>query len=233
MSPHVNVIPVHLKMTSAFIIREEGTILVDSGYPGSENAILEKLREIGGSPDDLRLIILTHGHADHAGSAAALQEKTGAKVAVHRMDADKVRKGIQGTLHPTCFSGQILGLFFGQKKSSRYPAFEPDILIDDSLELDEYGVRGKVIHTPGHSPGCVSILLDNGDAIVGDLIFPSIPLEKPSLPFWADDPAEARKSIKKLIEKTSGKIYIAHGKSYSSKEVKEGFRKLFESPAET
>ncbi|NLU56382.1 MAG: MBL fold metallo-hydrolase [Methanosarcina thermophila] len=44
----------------------------------------------------MRLIVLTHGHADHAGSAAALREKTGAKVAVHRLDADKVREGRQG-----------------------------------------------------------------------------------------------------------------------------------------
>jgi len=227
MDLSVNIIPVPLKMTSAFIIRDEGTILVDSGYPGSEDTILEKLHEIGGSPKDIRLIVLTHGHADHAGSAAALREKTGAKVAVHRLDAEKVREGIQGKLHPTCFAGRILGLFFGQKKASIYPALEPDILINESLELEEYGVRGKIIHTPGHSPGCVSVLLKSGDAIAGDLIFPSIPSEKPSLPFWADDPAEARRSIKKLIDIAPGKIYIAHGKPFSSAEVKKSFSSLF------
>ena len=215
-------------MTSAFIIRDEGTILVDSGYPGSEDTILEKLHEIGGSPEDVRLIVLTHGHADHAGSAAALREKTGAKVAVHRLDADKVREGRQGKLHPTGFTGRIFWLFFGQKKASMYPAFEPDILIDDALELEEYGVRGKVIHTPGHSPGCVSVILKSGDAIVGDLIFPSVPSEKPSLPFWADDPEEALRSIKKLIDNAPGNIYIAHGRAYSSVEVKESFSSLFE-----
>lgn len=109
------------------------------------------------------------------------------------------------------------------KKASSYPTFEPDILIDESLELEEYGVQGRVLHTPGHSPGCVSVLLNSGDAIAGDLIFPSIPSEKPSLPFWADDPAEAQRSIKKLIELASGKIYIAHGKPFSYEEVKKEF----------
>ena len=60
------------------------------------------------------------------------------------------------------------------------------------------------------------------------LIFPSIPSGKPSLPFWADDPEEALRSIKKLIDNASGKIYIAHGRAYSSAEVKESFRALFE-----
>ncbi|WP_440947978.1 MBL fold metallo-hydrolase [Methanosarcina sp. T3] len=147
MDISVNIIPVPLKMTSAFIIRDEGTIMVDSGYPGSEDTILEKLHEIGSSPEDIRLIVLTHGHADHAGSAAALREKTGAKVAVHRMDADKVREGNQGKLHPTGFAGRVLGLFFGMKKASSYPAFEPDILIDEALELEEYGIRGRAPHT--------------------------------------------------------------------------------------
>ncbi len=83
--------------------------------------------------------------------------------------------------------------------ASSYPAFEPDILIDGPLELEEYGVRGRVIPTPGHSPGCVSVLLKSGDAIAGDLIFPSIPSEKPSLTFWADDPAEAQKEHQKTF----------------------------------
>lgn len=227
MGISIDIVPVPLKMTSAFIIRDEETILVDSGYPGSEDTILEKLREIGGSPEDVRLIVLTHGHADHAGSAAALREKTGAKVAVHRQDADKVREGRQGKLCPTGITGRILGVFFGMEATSRYPALEPDILIDESLELEDYGVRGRVIHTPGHSPGCVSIILKSGDAVAGDLIFPSIPSEKPSLPFWADDPAEARRSIKKLVDVTSGKIYIAHGKPFSPEEVKKSFSSLF------
>jgi glyoxylase-like metal-dependent hydrolase (beta-lactamase superfamily II) len=227
MDLSIDIIPVSVKMINAFIIRDEGTILVDSGYPGSEDAILEKLREIGGSPEDIRLIVLTHGHADHAGSAAALREKTGAKVAVHRLDAEKVREGRQGKLHPTGITGRILGLFLGREAISRYPALEPDILIDECLELEEFGVRGRVIHTPGHSPGCVSVLLKNGDAITGDLIFPSILSGKPSLPFWADDPAEAQRSIKKLIDITTGKIYIAHWKPFSSAEVKKSFSSLF------
>ncbi len=123
MDLSVNIIPVHLKMTSAFIIRDRGTILVDSGYPGSEDTILEKLKGIGGSPEDIRLIVLTHGHADHAGSAAALREKTGAKVAVHCLDADKVREGNEGKAASNQLYGKNSQSLFRSDERLQLPGF--------------------------------------------------------------------------------------------------------------
>lgn len=69
------VTPVPLKMTTAFIVKEEGTILVDSGYPGSEDSILGKLAELNIAPEDVRLIVLTHCHPDHTGSASVLRQR--------------------------------------------------------------------------------------------------------------------------------------------------------------
>ncbi|WP_052402806.1 MBL fold metallo-hydrolase [Methanococcoides methylutens] len=225
MNKATNVIPIPLKMTTAFIVRGEGTVLVDTGYPGSEDAIIEKLREVDIAPEDVNLIVMTHGHPDHAGSAAKLHEITGAKVAIHHLDADKLRNGIQGELKPARFIGRIFKPFLGRGKSTRYPPLEPDILIEDLFELDEYGVMGKVISTPGHTPGSVSIILDNGDAIVGDLIVPSLLSSKPNIPFWADDRDEVMKSIQKLIDYAPERIYIAHfGGPYTLEDLKESFR---------
>ncbi|UGV41698.1 MBL fold metallo-hydrolase [Methanococcoides orientis] len=225
MDTSTNVIPIPLKMTTAFIVRGEGTILVDTGYPGSEDAILEKLHEIDIAPEDVNLIVLTHGHPDHAGSAAKLREITGAKVVINRLDANKLRTGTQGNLKPSRFIGRILKLFLGHGKNTRYPPLEPDILIEDLFELDEYGVLGKVISTPGHTPGSVSIILDNGDAIVGDLIVPSLLSSKPNIPFWADDLNEVMKSIQKLVDYAPERIYIAHfGGPYTLDDLKKSFR---------
>ncbi len=219
------VIPVPLKMTTAFIVKEEGTILVDSGYPGSEGAILGKLDELNIAPKDGRLIVLTHCHPDHAGSASILREKTGAKVLIHRLDADKLRNGTQGELHSVRFVGRILKLFFDREKTSKYPPIEPDIIIDDSFDLGEYGIRGQVISTPGHTLGSVSVILDNGDAIVGDLLIPSFLSNKPNFPFWADDLNELKKSIQKLVNYAPKRVYIAHfGGPYSLADLKEKFR---------
>lgn len=228
MNTSTTVIPVPLKMTTAFIVKEEEeeeAIIVDTGYPGSEDAILEKLREHDIAPEDVKLIVLTHGHPDHAGSAAKLREITGAKVAVHCLDADKLRTGSQGELKPARFIGRVLRPFLGRGKSTHYPPLEPDVLIEDLFELDEYGVTGKVIATPGHTPGSVSVILDNGDAIVGDLIVPSLLSNKPNIPFWADDLNEVMKSIQKLVDYAPEKIYIAHfGGPYSLEDLKESFR---------
>ena len=215
----IEVHPVKLGIANAYIVRQAGTIIVDTGLPGNETAILDAAKGPGIAPADIRLILLTHGHGDHAGSARRLRELTGAKVAVHRDDAEKLRYGNQGKLRATCITGRILGPFFSRGKMARYPPLDPDILIGDSLDLRPFGIEGTVIPTPGHTPGSVSVFLATGDVIVGDAIFPSIPSEKPGLPFWADDIGEAKRSIGVIRAHRPKKVYTGHGGPYSPEEL--------------
>jgi len=86
--------PIHLGMVNAYLVRgPSGYIVVDTGTPGSAGLILETMTVRGLSPEGLRLILITHGHVDHFGSAAELREKTGAPVAVHQDDAVALRQG--------------------------------------------------------------------------------------------------------------------------------------------
>ena len=220
----IEVITIWLGLTSrAYLVRQHGAVLVDTGVPGREGAIVTRMKEAGIHPHDLRLIILTHGHADHAGSARALRELSGAPVAVHRDDASMVRSGRQGALVPTGTAGLVLAAVYGRKGSAHFPPFEPDILLGDSFALNEYGIRGEVIHTPGHTAGSVSLLLGNGDAIVGDLIFPKIPTGRPGLPFFAGDLEEVRASIGKVLAFQGGTIYPGHGGPFSAAEIRRCF----------
>jgi hydroxyacylglutathione hydrolase len=207
----IEVYPVKMGIAYAYLVRQDGTILIDTGYPGSEEAILAAAKEQGIEPGDIRLILLTHGHGDHAGSAQRIREITGAKVAVHRDDAEKLRNGHQGLLHPTCLSGRLMRVLLGGEKKARFPPVEPDILISERFDLREFGIDGAVIPTPGHTPGSVSVRLASGDAIVGDAIFPSIPFEKPGLPFFADDINETKKSIGIILAWRPARIHTGHG----------------------
>ena len=211
MSPSQHVIPVRIGYSFAYIVRDEGTILVDTGLPGSEGIVLSALREHGVKPCDLRLILITHGHADHAGSAAALKQETGALVAAGHHEVGRLRTGISGKLKATSLAGRIFGVICGRELFSRYPPVEPDILIDSKYDLLVHGVHGSVIPTPGHTEGSVSVLLESGDAIVGDLISASLLFGSPAVPYFADDLYTWSRSIHSVLERSQGRIYTGHG----------------------
>ena len=84
-----------------------------------------------------------------------------------------------------------------------------------------YGVAGRVLHTPGRTPGSVSIVRDSGDAIVGDLAMNRMPLRLgPGLPIFAEDMAQGKRSIEKLLSAGVKTIYPAHGNPFPADVLK-------------
>lgn len=207
----IQVIPVRMGMVSAFLVRQDGVILVDTGPPGHEAVILEAMEKARIAPGDIRLILLTHGHEDHAGSAAGLRQRIGSPVAIHEKDAGKIREGRQDCLKATGIAGILFGLLIGTGREKRFPSCEPDIVFSDLLDLGPYGIQGRVIPMPGHTPGSSSLILENGDALVGDIMVPAIPSGKPALPFWAENREEAERSIGKVLSFHPRRIFPAHG----------------------
>ncbi|MBP9007413.1 MAG: MBL fold metallo-hydrolase [Methanospirillum sp.] len=215
------IIPISLGFVNAFIVKQDGIILIDTGIPGSEQKILDTLRDQGCKPRDISLIIITHGHQDHAGSAASLHEISGAPVACHADDAGFLEKGKQNTLKPCSITGYFLQFIFNRKKLSEYPSVHPDILIDAPFDLESYGISGIIIPTPGHTKGSVSVALNSGERFTGDLIFPKIPSGKPGFPFWAEEPDLVLDSIRKICDENCSVIYPGHGGPYSKGDVLE------------
>jgi len=207
-------------MVNAYIVKQDGVVLIDTGTPGSEGVILRSLMAAGIEQQEVRLILVTHGHGDHAGSASRLQEMTGAPVAVHENDVRMLRTGTQGRLIPTGFFGRIAPLFLGSVNKTTFPAVNPDIVIKGTMDLAPYGVVGTVIPTPGHTPGSVSVVLGNGNVFSGDLIFPQIPSGKPGLPFWADNPADVSMSVRTLLAYNPQTFYPGHGGPFPAELVR-------------
>lgn len=204
-----------------FIVVEERVIIIDTGLPGSLKLIRETLKEKKIEPERVSLIILTHCHSDHFGDISGIKEYTGAKVAVHRTEADCIREGKNTEIRPVSLIPKLLSLFFRPKPIK---GVEPDILIDNELPLDDFGVNGKIIHTPGHTPGSISVLLKDGKVFIGDLLMKFNEKNKPVLPIFATDMNEAKRSIEKLLSMSPKIFYLAHGGACDPDEIKKAIK---------
>ena len=206
---------------NAFLIRGERHILIDTGNPGQEKKILKELSELDIDPADISLIIITHGHIDHLGGLSQLREVIGSPVAIHSSDADAIRHGKHPELIPRRFIGKLfLALQRNTDEIRGFKPFEPDLIIDGEMYLSEYGVDGRIIPTPGHTPGSLSVYLSSGEVIIGDLVMGIISKSRPKYPIFADDMEEVRSSIVKVLGLSPQIIYASHGGPFSPESVR-------------
>ena len=204
--------PIKLGHVNIYLVKTEaGYILVDAGMPNAVKKIDQALRTHGVDADEVSLIILTHGHLDHAGAAAQLKAITGGKILCHRSFAEDLSNGKFEDATPQNLLGRMLNLMTGLFGSGIDPA-TADILVDDEYDLNEFGISGKIIHTPGHSPSSISIILDHGEVLVGDLIREEQP-GKIGFGMFYEDRDTALESVKKIATFNPRIIYLSHSKA--------------------
>lgn len=219
MQPQIH--RIKLGINSCYLIREKSVIMIDGGNPGKLKAFKRKITELGIAPEEIKLIILTHSHFDHAGSAKEISDYTGAKIVLHSSEVNFTEGN--GMIVPKGVNtwGKITQpVFFPVFRRLKFPGFDPHILIDEpEFSLNVFGVKGKIIHTPGHTPGSISVLLDSGDAFVGCMAHDGIPFRlRPGLPIYACDIEELKRSWGILMEKGARRIYPGHGKPFGVEE---------------
>src|SRR5262245_427052 len=105
------VVQIRLRIANAFLVKGDRPILVDTGCPSEAGAIVRALKREGVDVGDLALILHTHGHNDHCGSTRALKKRTAAPAAIHRGDADMLRRGYNRPLVPSFFSARLIKPF--------------------------------------------------------------------------------------------------------------------------
>jgi hydroxyacylglutathione hydrolase len=208
--------------SAGFLISKGSScILIDTGHSTTIEKFQNAIKKAGILPESISLIILSHTHFDHAGGASQIQKLTGASLAVHRSEADFLLKGRTPFPRGTRWKGKVLrnvGSVFARRMAN-YPPVDADILIDDELDLNTYGIPGKVIHTPGHTAGSVSVLLENGSAFVGDNVL-GISLKEHYPPF-ANDKRGVLESWERYIREGVKTVYPAHGVKVSINKLKE------------
>lgn len=206
------VIPIRLPLSNCFLVLGEKNFLVDSGFPGDENAIVDAIHKAGLTPYDITCIVHTHGHIDHCGSSAYLMQKYNIPSAIYHLDEKMVMTGHNDNVRPARFSGYVIKYLIGK----RFPPFFPDYLLEHEGPLIQLGINASLLHTPGHTMGSSSIILDNNEAIVGDVfmgghiggLFMSA---EPRYHYFVKDRGSLHMSIQKLLDTGVQKFYLGHG----------------------
>lgn len=207
------IVPIPLGFVYAFmVIQDERAVLVDTGSAGSATRILRVAARYGITPQLIKLIILTHGHTDHTSSARVLQDICKAPVALHPLEAPLLASGTNDPLKPTGAIGRlIVGASKLEMRVKSVP-LEPDVFLADGTDLAAHGVDAHIVHTPGHTPGSISIITSTGDAIIGDLLLiKPFGFGRPSFPFFIDDLTALKSSIRKILDLKLVNLYAAHG----------------------
>lgn len=218
----VSIYSKRLGINFCYLIKAEGCIMFDTGPAFSVPEIIKWFKSIPIEPEELQLIILSHGHSDHAGAAANLKELTGAKIAVHEDDQEmfETREAVLPT--PVTSWGKVTRKMMKPAMSIfNFDGFPVDLVITDAgLSLDEYGIPGRIIYTPGHTPGSISLLLETGDAFVGCLTHNAPPFRlRPNHPIFAEDLDKLWESWKLLIDQGADMIYPSHGDPFPVKKI--------------
>jgi hydroxyacylglutathione hydrolase len=201
----MNIHSLTLGFVQAYLIETPASlVLVDCGMPRREGAILRAVEQVGRG--DLKLIFITHAHADHYGSAATVARLTGAPVAVHRADAQAMANGET----PVRGSRPLVRLVtWLMVRLSPTPPVPADLLLEDGDGLVQYGVPGAIMHTPGHTAGSSCLVLEDGTAFVGDMLSAG---KEPHLQrTFVEDADALRQSYARLRDLRLSRVYAGHG----------------------
>lgn len=207
-----------------YIIKGKNAILIDGGPPDKGKAFTKILSNYSIHPQDIQLIVLTHGDFDHVGSSGDFKALTGAKIAIHEEDRRNLEESLFNWPPGTTRWGKTFRFMLAPLLSKKisFQAVKADIVLSENeFLLNDFGIEGKIIYTPGHTPGSVSVLLNTGEAFVGCLAHNNFPFKyRPGLPIFADDLEKVKKSWKILIGQGAKMIYPAHGNPFSIEKIK-------------
>ena len=197
----------------AYLIKGPRPALVDCGYASTYGNVLAGLAEAGVMPTDLRYVIPTHVHLDHAGAAGRLlKEMPNAEVIAHE-------KSVKHLVDPTRLVESATKVF-GEELIRLYGAPEPIpperiTAVGEEATLDlGSGVTATIIHSPGHAPHQISMSLDGTKAMVTadavGIVYPSLKTLVPTTPPPSFNPGDLLARLRTLRQLTPSELLVPH-----------------------
>jgi glyoxylase-like metal-dependent hydrolase (beta-lactamase superfamily II) len=223
------IIPIALGFDTCYVLSGDGVIAIDAGQPNRCARFRRGLERAGIDPHDVQLILPTHGHWDHIGSARDMKSLTGAPVALHRNEVAWLEQGLT-PLPPgvTPWGHVFIAVHRLFLPFIKVPTTTVDVVLgDEQISLADYGIPGTIVPTPGHSSGSISVVLEGGDAFVGDLAMNKFPLTlSPSLPIFAEDIHVVVRSWRTLLGLGVKTIFPAHGPPFPADVMRRAIERL-------
>lgn len=200
---------------SAYLIALDEITIIDSGLPKRQATILKAVREAGRKPEEVKHVAITHHHADHSGSLAAIIASTGARAYIHTLDAPIVR-GEQPAPGPNreILAGRLVGPLLARVT----PKLRTIDALHETNDGDDVPAAGgmKAIHTPGHTAGHLFYLWPHNGGVLfaGDAAAHVLGLGPPVGivgGMFTEDIAAAKDSFRKLAALEFDIACFGHG----------------------
>jgi glyoxylase-like metal-dependent hydrolase (beta-lactamase superfamily II) len=220
---------INLPITNCYLLKcFEGYLLIDTGYLNSYKKFLKKLKRLKIDINEIKYLLLTHHHDDHAGFASKLVDETHCKIIVHNNAILPLRNGeSEDSMVPLNKNTEFFfSLFKSFHKKFKFPAvniIDSDLIIygDDKKTLQEIGIDGEILYTPGHTKDSISVLLSDGNAFVGDTAMSLFNiLGCQYRPIYLESLEETYRSWDKLHKASARTLYPSHGKPFNINKLK-------------
>ncbi len=234
------------RFTNAYVVEgNRGSILIDCGWDSSEAiwAFREELRVERLSFEDINWVVVTHVHPDHFGLASKLRELCGAKIIMHRADAELIHSRYV-EYRPLAEETQRLLLLHGvpedeateMREGSQWAAefvtaVEPDVVVDDGDTVSNGTFQFEVLHTPGHTPGHICLYDPRKRRLFcGDVVlFDSVPHVGVNPQSGGDPAKDYLESLEYISAKPVSFVFPGHGPVFNSLTIRtEEIRRLLE-----
>ncbi len=209
---------IRVRETNCYLVRDgERAVLIDPGPPGGAAKVTVALTAAGVRPEDIRLILITHGHLDHYGATPEVKTWCGAPVAAY-LSEPAFSQDRRNALPPAqTLQGSVVRWFYLLFSPwVRFAPLQADLLLDEGTDLAMYGLRGTTVLLPGHSPGSLGVFTAEGDLFVGDLF---VNYTVPSQPIYLSDRRAWQQSFERARALRPRMVYVGHGEPFPGSEL--------------